>query len=89
MEQLFNSLLVKTSNPPNAVVDHVEEPPKDVDMYGNDLYWVHISNQPWSTTRIVREVYAETLPKNCNNVVSHRKDLGMINVVFQWDDSSF
>ena len=84
MEQLFTSMLCKSGNPLDAIIDYVAQPEKDFDIRFNPIYWIHISNQPAWMTEIVRENHKD-MPEACNNLLCHIKHLDLVNVIYQWD----
>lgn len=90
MEEVFTSLLAASFNPGVHSIDrsqHIDQGWSD-SIYNqgwpDNVYWVHIVDQPEWKTHLIREIRPE-MPEGFNNVLSYYKDLGLVNVKYQWN----
>jgi hypothetical protein len=78
MEELFNSLLPNSFNSRATLIDRTK-----IITEGDSLYWVHVVDQPEWKTQLVREAEPD-MPEDFNNVLMYFKDMGMVNISYQW-----
>lgn len=82
MDGLFRDLLARSYNAGVKSIDYIAESPMGFDKSFNPMYWVRIDDQPGWLTQIAREQQKD-MPRDCNNVAVHFKDLAMVSLVYQ------